>query len=315
MAGVALLALGAAFLFALAAVLQARAARVAGGKQDVDVATFVQRLIRDRGWLLGWLANLAGFFTQTVALHFGSVAVVQPLLVSQLLFTLILSARAVHREMGWREWLGGLAICGGLAILLSVRGALPAGGEADRTRLLAIGPLVGGAAAALALGAMYRRRVARSIILGTEAGLFFACGAVLNKLTSDDLLHRGVAATATDWVGYGLAIVTVLGFLVEQRAFAAGPLPAAMTAMTITNPIVSYIFAVVAFGVALPHSPAALAGIVAGGTLLYVGVGLLAPSPLLRRSSAADGRGAGTSDGALSRCEGPPPSDSVQAPM
>lgn len=288
MVGVAFIAVAAAFLFALAAVLQARAARTADAKGEVDVARFIHRLVRDRGWLLGWLTNLAGFFTQTIALHLGSVAVVQPLLVLQLLFTLMLSARSVHREMGWREWVGGLSICAGLAILLSVRGALPPGGEADRTRLLAVAPLVGGTVVALALGAMYRRRVARSIVLGTEAGIFFACGAVLNKLTSDDLIHRGVAATAKDWVGYGLAIATVAGFLLEQRAFAAGPLPAAMTAMTITNPIVSYLLAVVGFGVAVPHTPPALAGIVTGGVLLYFGAGLLAHSPLLRRAGPSE---------------------------
>jgi hypothetical protein len=138
-----------------------------------------------------------------------------------------------------------------------------------------------GAAIVLTALAAARTGTARAALLGIEAGLFFASSAVLIKLTTDDLVHTGVAGTATDWVGYGLAGSTAVGLLLEQQAFGAGPLAAAMTAMTITNPIVSYAYAVLAFGVSLPGSADGIAAMASGGALLVVGTGVLAQSPLV----------------------------------
>jgi drug/metabolite transporter (DMT)-like permease len=131
------LGLLAAFLFAGSASLQQHAA------QGTDYAPEVGRSVRRRGrpvvlpallalvrklvrkplWLLGWLTNLVGFLVQATALHFGSVALVQPLLVTQLLFALPMasacgrtgvtgcpespSAAALPcswRCGGWRRW-------------------------------------------------------------------------------------------------------------------------------------------------------------------------------------------------------------------
>lgn len=278
---VTLLALLAALLFATAAAVQARAARraVVAEEQRVGALALMRRLLHDPVWLTGWAANLGGFATQAVALHLGSVAVVQPVLVTQLLFTLVLATVGSRRRLTWRDVVGAAGICAGLGLLLSVRGAIPSGHAADRSRLLELAPLVGAAAVLLTAAAAARRGTARAALLGTEAGLFFASSAVLIKLTTDDLAHRGVGATATDWVGYGLALTTALGLVLEQQAFGAGPLAAAMTAMTITNPVVSYAFAVLAFGVPLPSSAGGITAIVVGGVLLCLGTGVLAQSP------------------------------------
>ncbi|MGH3241080.1 MAG: DMT family transporter, partial [Spirillospora sp.] len=82
----------AAFLFAGAAALQYRAAwrAVRGGSVATAAHGLIRRLIRDPVWLTGWGVNLAGFCAQAIALHFGSTAIVQPLLVTQLVFTIML---------------------------------------------------------------------------------------------------------------------------------------------------------------------------------------------------------------------------------
>lgn len=281
-AGFSLLA---AFLFAAAAALQYRAARrAAGGGIDAAAAQgLLRRLVRDPVWLTGWGVNLCGFFAQATALHFGSTAVVQPLLVTQLVFTIVLGAAGAGRRPARTDLLGAVAVSAGLAVLFTVPGAIPPSGEPSRPRLLLAGLVAAPLVAALSRAAWLRRGPVRAALLGVCAGLCFAASAVLIKLTTASLVDRGVAATAADWPGYALAGSTLLGLVIEQRAFAAGSLPAAMTAMTMTNPIASYLVAVLAFDTMPPRTAAAFTALSASAVLLTAGVSLLSRSAAAAR--------------------------------
>ena len=57
------------------------------------------RLLRDRQWWLGSLVSAAGFGLQAAALGFGSVLLVQALLVTSLLFALPVNARITRRRV------------------------------------------------------------------------------------------------------------------------------------------------------------------------------------------------------------------------
>ena len=50
----------------------------------------VAYLFRQPLWLLGWIAAVGGFAFQAIALHFGQLSVVQPILVTELVFVLVL---------------------------------------------------------------------------------------------------------------------------------------------------------------------------------------------------------------------------------
>ncbi|RKS73710.1 hypothetical protein BZB76_4413 [Actinomadura pelletieri DSM 43383] len=284
----------AAFLFAGAAALQYRAARraVRGGLDATAAQGLIRRLVRDPVWLTGWAVNLAGFFTQAVALHFGSTAIVQPLLVTQLVFTILLGTVGTGRRPARMDLLGGVAVSAGLAVLFTVPGAIPPAGEPSRPRLLLAGLIALPLVIVLSRAAWLRRGPIRAALLGVCAGLFFAATAVLIKLTTAGLLDDGVAATAVDWPGYALAGSTLLGLVLEQRAFAAGSLPAAMTAMTMTNPIASYLVAVLAFETLPPRTASAFVAVSVTAVLLTAGVAMLS------RSAAATRRHEETPDGA-----------------
>jgi drug/metabolite transporter (DMT)-like permease len=290
------LSLAAAFLFAGAAAIQQQATRVVTPRRAADASGFgsiasrlpivlvVRDLLRSRLWLTGWLTNLVGFFTQAAALHLSSVALVQPLLVTQLLFTLPLVSMRFRRWPQKREWFAGALICGGVVLFLSVRGGISSAGAAERSKVL----LAAASAVALAAGlvvAAGRKPALRAACIGVAAGLFFALSAVFIKLTATDLLHRGVGATATDWPGYALAVSTVLGLLLEQEAFASGPLPITMAAMTISNPVASYLIGVLAFQVHPPDTPGALAAVAGSAVLLASGTVILAHSASVQRDS------------------------------
>lgn len=290
----------AAFLFAAAASLQQHAARLAvarpdGARADLPVGVitralplllFIKRLARTPMWFYGWLTNLAGFVVQGTALYFGSVALVQPLLATQLLYSLPLASVWNRCWPLKRDWLASSAIVGGLVVFLTVPGTAPLSGTANRPKvLLAVlsAAVLVGLLVAVGSG---RRPAVHATLTAVAAGLCFATSAVLMKLTAEDLVGRGVGATAADWPGYGLAVSTLCGLILGQEAFASGSLPAAVSAMTITNPLASYVVGVMAFDVRPPASPTQLSALAGAGLLLTLGSIGLAYSPIVRREMA-----------------------------
>jgi drug/metabolite transporter (DMT)-like permease len=289
--------LSAALLFAVAASLQQQASRVAikagAGRRAglvsalLPIVTLLRQLVRTPLWLAGWLTNLFGFLAQATALHLSSVALVQPLMVTQLLFAMPLASAWAHRRPLVRDWAAALTICGGLAVFLSVRGTAPIEGGAHRPSIILAGLCVLLAVGALVLAARGRPPALHALLVATAAGLCFAMSAVLMKLTSTDLVERGVAATALDWPGYALAASTLLGLVLGQEAFATGSLAAAMAAMTIANPVASYLIGVLAFDVNPPTAPGELAAVAGSMALLAVGAVVLANSPTVLNETAS----------------------------
>jgi drug/metabolite transporter (DMT)-like permease len=291
------LGLLAGFMFAGSASLQQHVARgtatatntadeLAGKSIVRPLVNLFSRLVRHPLWVLGWCTNLLGFVVQAAALHFGSVALVQPLLVTQLLFAMPLSTAWARRWPVFVEWLGVILISGGVATFVLVREVAPVGGGADRPKVILAGLCAAVLVAALVVAAAGRPQLVHATLVSVAAGLCFAMSAVLMKLTTDDLLHRGVLATAMDWPGYSLAVSTLVGLVLEQSAFATGSLSAAVAAMTITNPLASYLVGVLAFRVTPPRSAGALAALAGSGALLFVGVLALSRSPTVRRPDA-----------------------------
>jgi drug/metabolite transporter (DMT)-like permease len=309
------LALTAAFLFALAASLQQHEAHQANRAIEQRLASsahpdagaasrrrglllaLANQLPRSRLWRLGWGINLGGFIAQAAALYVGSVALVQPLLVTQLIFALPLATAWLRQWPSRRAWLSAATICAGVILFLGASGGSVLGGEADRDRIVLSALCIAGAVVLLTRLAV-RWPSVQVALVAVAAGLCLAMSAVLMKLTAEDLVERGVAATAVDWPGYTLAISAFSGVFLAQWAFAAGSLPTAIAAITITNPVASYLIGILAFHVAPAARPARVAGVVLAGLLISAGVIGLARSPIvpaptgprIRESEAGSGR-------------------------
>lgn len=252
---------------------RSRILRALGG-----AAGTMRRLVRDRTWAAGWAIGTVALFVQAAALHLGSVAVVQTLQVSTLLFAIPLST--VYRPLrpGLRDYSGALLVCAGLVAVIAVRGGTDDVDKRPSPWLFLAVLAVMVALIALAAGAPGPVRVT---MLATAAGVAFGSSAALVKLTTADLTGLGVGGTARDWPGYSLAIATGAGLVIQQLAFAAGRLAAATTAMIVANPLVGYAIAVLGFGEHLPSGGGRLSGIALGGLCAVVGVVVLAHSPVL----------------------------------
>jgi drug/metabolite transporter (DMT)-like permease len=292
----------AAFLYALAASLQQHEAHrvnpavtqgrdadgpvrsgaaIAGVPPRVFLLTLARRLPRSRLWRLGWVIGLGGFIAQGAALYLGSVALVQPLLVTQLIFALPLTTWWARRWPSRRAWVSGAAISAGVALFLVAHGGAALQGEEDRGRLILAGLSAAVAVAGLVRLSSNRPPMVQAVLLSSGAGLCFAMSAALMKLTAEDLIVRGVGATAVDWPGYALAVSSLGGVVLGQWAFATGSLPTAVATMTITNPLASYVIGILAFRVVPVASPHRLAAVVAAGVLISLGVVGLARSSIV----------------------------------
>jgi drug/metabolite transporter (DMT)-like permease len=289
----------AAFGFALSASLQQRAAnkadRYAHGKpsrldrltRNIPVMRLFHRLVREPIWLIGWLVNVGAFFIEAVALHLGSVQTVQSILVLQLMFTLPLAAFNRHQRVGRHDWLTAGLICAAVALFLVYGGTSHQSDDASRTVVLLCVAITAVAICGLIAAAAGRSHAVHATFVSIGAGLCFALTAVLLKLTTSDLLDHGVVATALDWPLWTLVVVTFIGLLLGQDAFATGSLAAAIAAMTITNPFASYVMGVLAFHTDIQSDPRTIIATAVAAIMIIIGVIGLAQSPLTRSVVAA----------------------------
>jgi drug/metabolite transporter (DMT)-like permease len=232
----ATLALCAAFLFALAATLQQKGALGMGEVSLKSPASFVE-LARQKFWLLGTIALLAGYVLQAGALDRGRLAVIQPLLVMTVVFALPLGYFLTKQHVGRREVLGSAVIVVGLAVFTVF--ADPAGGLDDAPADEWAGVLVFfGVLAVVLIGLGGRGSPTRQAAMyGTAAGVLFGLSAALAKPTVE-ALHDGIDAVLTDWEFYAMAVTGIAAFVVQQVSLATGKLAPSVATVSVANPIV-----------------------------------------------------------------------------
>jgi drug/metabolite transporter (DMT)-like permease len=240
-------------------------------------------LMHEPVWFGGILAIIAGFLLQASALSSGQLATVEPILVAELPFTLILAAWVFGRRFGPPEWWPTLAMTVGLAGLLFFLSPSPGRSENIRWyvwvtgiagNLLVIGILV-------AVGRLCQNS-RRAALLGIAAGAGFGLTAALIKGTTVTLAH-GLIALLTGWQVYAMIASGLFGMFLTQSALNAGQLVAAQPGLTMTDPVVSILWGVLAFGERVRGGwHAIFAGVCA--IIIGVGVFALARSPLLSSS-------------------------------
>lgn len=304
---VVVLTLVAAALSALSAAGEQRAAaRLAKRRQSrregpgaaLRPATGVRRLRVGLGfavalmttplWVGSWLVDASSFLAQAAALHLGSLSVVQPLMVTTLLFSLPLAALGTGRRPTAGDWLAAAGVGVGLGLVLSTRDApaasISAGADVALVPVLALVLLVVVALVVLSRG---RSAPARAAMLAVSAGVLFGVGAAMTKLTAATAVTSGIAGLLTSWPGYLLAIVSVASLVLQQAAYAVGMLAPAVTAVVVVDPLVSYILGVAAFGEPLPAAGVPMVQAAMGMVVLVVSVALLTRSPLLHPAGRA----------------------------
>jgi drug/metabolite transporter (DMT)-like permease len=254
---VVVLSLLAAFLYALAWVLQHRAAGEVPREAAMKPALLV-RLAANPVWLCANLLDGVAYVARFLALRRGSLLVVEPLIVTALLFALPLGVAFGAPRLNGREWVAATALVGGLALFLAASNPDVGRGTASTGGWLAVGLVCGGASALLVWLGHRGGDGRRALLLGAASGILFGIVAALTK-ASARLLTHGVVHTLTSWEPYALVVIGAGGLLVSQTAFQAGPLKASLPALTLAEPVVAAVIGVLAFHEHVVRTPAALA--------------------------------------------------------
>ncbi|MDQ1722329.1 MAG: hypothetical protein QOI26_2063 [Pseudonocardiales bacterium] len=274
---VVVLSLGSALAFAVSTNLKHSSATQVPDVSRLRVgalARFVAATLSHRLWLAGIVADAIGLGLQVVALHLGALAVVQPLLISGLLFSLLLRRRQ-GRPVTGAEVRWALVLTGCLVAFLSLAGtgASRAGGDGP-DRLPAVVAAAAGVGLALAcLVLAHRRRPAAdaAALIGVAVGIVYAATAALLKGLTDQVV-KGPLTALTSWQLYTVVVVGAIGLFLSQLAFQAGPLTASLPAIATVDPLLSIVVGVLVYDEHIHRGPWSGLGLVVLMALLGASV-------------------------------------------
>ena len=294
------LAVVAALFAALGDVLQRRVTRV---QPDRLTGTWrlLGNLVRHPVWLLGASMSVAGLGAHVLALSWGEITVVQPVLVLELPFAVLIASWLSRERLAARD--GWAIVLMALGVAAFVFCLAPTGGSAGSvppgTWSMGLGVLLVGMGV-LTLAGTRAAANRRAGLLGAAAGVGYGTTAVLLAAVGA-VAPRGPAAVLAAWQLWAAAAVGVVSFVVLQNALAAGRLMVTAPGLTLVNPLVAVLCGVLLFG-ETPRPGVWVVGAALGAALLVAGTVRLAGSPALvdggARRPREDGRFAKVTPGA-----------------
>ncbi|MFK3983652.1 DMT family transporter [Micromonospora sp. NPDC050397] len=267
-----LLGLASALFFAFSSALEQHAAKQEQQTRAGDPRLLI-RLLHRPLWLFGGIPDAIGTGLQAVALRFGPLALVEPLLMTGLFMAIPLEAALEKRRPHAKDLiLAGIAIIGLAAFLVA---ANPRAGVEQPSTLawLGVGAGAGGLIAICLLAAWRARDAHRGTLLGIATGVLYAVAAALLKTISEDLTSRPWTLLA-DWHLYALIVVGAAALVLNQNAYQSGPIAAPLTAITLLDPFGGVVIGVTAFHETLSTDGPRLLIEIVGVILMIVGISL-----------------------------------------
>ena len=259
---------------ALASLLQ-RMANVAEVDGDRSFVRKVISLVSRTLWLFGLLAMAGTLVFNAVALYLGQLAVVQPILVTELIFTLLLRKFWMKDSIEGRTWGAAVLLCAGLGTFLAVARPEDSSGSPSASQWIVALSFRIAVVAVLLVASRWGSPARRAALLGATAGMIWAVDAAFIKVTTDQLASSGVIGLFAHWPVYAAVISGVAGTVVLQAAFSAGPLSASQSALLIVDPLASITLGIELFGETLTRTPVAVLLEIAGLVIMVAGVVLL----------------------------------------
>lgn len=252
-------ALAGAVFTAIGIVVRQRATMDVPADEGVS-ALMLTTLLRRPQWWAGTGAAITGYLFQAIALTYGSLLLVAPLLVSALLFALPLSAWLAHRRVTRVEWVWASVLTVALAIFVALARTRSGDYEGSETAAVAVAAL---SLALVGICLVSARRFAdwrRAILLAIGVGVMFGVVSVLTKIETHLITEVSVISALRSPVTYLLILFGVGATLLQQSAFHAGSLKASVPAMLVLEPVVAVLLGQVVLGEHLAvGKPSALA--------------------------------------------------------
>ncbi len=271
-------AMASAAAFGLTSALQHRATQLVRQRAALQPSLLLD-LAHQPLWRLSLITTFFGVVLQWVALATGPLVLVQPLLVSGVLFAVAFAA-LMRRQRPDRIVLFGASLCA-----LGLTGFMLIGRPSNNTDDSAPDMTLGDAlplaitlvvlVAGCVVVAARAEGVTRTLALAVGAGLLYGATAGLIKVVIGTL-EQSPLAMLTSWPIYAVAVCGPLGFLLSQNAFQAGvALAPALAIITVLDPLVGIGIGLLWLGESLTGGGLAIVGEVAALVLVVIGVVVL----------------------------------------
>ena len=236
----------------------------------------IPQLFKEPRWLLGQLFDVSAFLLQAVALAFGTLVFVEPLLALSLPVTVGI------RSWSARDWPSRLAVTGsllsvtGMAGFLAVAQPTAGGSEISGGEILALGVSVA-VLLAVSLGAATATRGnTRAVAFAAGAATVYGVTAGLTKVVTTELQSGGLLEPLQHWPLYTAVATGITGVFLTQNALKPGALAAPVAVITMGDPLVSIAIGLLWLGETVTGAPWAVTVEVVTVLLMAAGVTLLA---------------------------------------
>lgn len=264
-----------ALSYAMASVLQQLAAREAPSEKSMSIGLMTY-LIRRKVWLAGITFDGLGYCLQAVALAFGPLSLVEPLFVTGLLFALPLGAAIKHQMLNRMEWVGAVAVTGGLATFVRVTQPKEGNYNIPIGHWIAFGIVVSAVATIAYFIGKSGQGNWQAVAIGLACGVAFSFGTSLTKYLTTVWSDHGVMAVIDNPALYVLILDGALSMLMSQSAFQAGPLQSSLPALTVSEPVVSSIVGVWLFHERIDSGDVTIFLAIASAIIVTIGIVILA---------------------------------------
>jgi drug/metabolite transporter (DMT)-like permease len=241
-----LVGIAAALSLGLGYVLQQRAASTAPISELLQFKLLFDLMHRPLWWA-GIGAMVVGELLAGLALHLATVAVVAPLLSTNLLFALGFAAALSRVRVHWTEVSGAVLVSAALGVFIAVGDphSSPTPDPNNAVITIAVCAVVGAVAILVALGKT-RELVGESILLATGAGVLYGLQDASTRAALVIANHHGIPAMFVNpWI-YIVIGSAIVGILLSQSAFKAARLDYSLPPIAAAEPIVG-----IALGVSL----------------------------------------------------------------
>lgn len=230
----------------MASVLQRRAASTAPDDKALHLS-LLSYLVRHKVWLAGVGMTIAAALCQATALATGPVALVQPIFIIELPFTLLVSSRLARKQLPRLTW-GAVAVVT-ISLGAGLAAAAPSGGADTAPTSTWIPVLIVTAcfeAVLIAVGVQTRGN-ARAAAFALAAACGYALTAALMK-NAMAALDQGVPQFFGSWQLYATAAAGVGSLFLLQNSLQAATLVASQPALTLGDALISVAYGVTIFG-------------------------------------------------------------------
>jgi hypothetical protein len=183
-----------------------------------------------------------------LALHFGPLSVVQPILVTELIIALVLRQLWLRQSIRMVTWMAAAVTGGGLVTFLvatspHAHGFAPTSSAWTSPTIVCLGIV-----ALLIVLAQRGSPSRKAALFASATAVLWALEATFIKATTDSISALGFWGAFERWPIYALIVGGVLGLLCEQAALHVGPLSVSQPFIVIVDPVVS-----VALGIWIFH--------------------------------------------------------------